>query len=255
MTRAWTSLRHASELDRVNFRGCSSVTSAPARFKPQGRFACNARNACWTTPIYRLPRSCTVPASRVCAASMRRSPIFTGSRPRVIGGGDHGIRRCGEERRCGGVNQDSHTGILTARVGSLLVAGDEKKLHHICFPTESRGKEPQAGSHRDDSLFVQAFGQLRAYFAGELTEFDLPLHLAGTAFQNKVWTALCDIPFAETISYAALASRIGKPTATRAVGGANGANPIPIVVPCHRVIGFGQVVDRLWRWYRIPART
>lgn len=128
-------------------------------------------------------------------------------------------------------------GYFDSPVGSLLVAGDADQLHQICFPTESRGKEPQAGWHRDDSLFVHAFGQLRAYFAGELTEFDLPLHLAGTAFQNKVWTALCDIPFAETISYAALASRIGKPTATRAVGGANGANPIPIVVPCHRVIG------------------
>ena len=76
-----------------------------------------------------------------------------------------------------------------------------------------------------------------AYFAGELTRFDLRLHLAGTAFQNAVWAALCDIPFGETVSYGALASRIGKPMASRAVGAANGANPLPIVVPCHRVIG------------------
>lgn len=128
-------------------------------------------------------------------------------------------------------------GYLDSPVGALLVAGDANQLHLISFPTESRSKEPRPGWRRDDSLFAEVFGQLRAYFAGELTDFDLPLHLAGTAFQNKVWTALCDIPFAETISYAALASRIGKPTATRAVGGANGANPIPIVVPCHRVIG------------------
>jgi methylated-DNA-[protein]-cysteine S-methyltransferase len=90
---------------------------------------------------------------------------------------------------------------------------------------------------RDDSLFAEAFRQLRAYFAGELTQFDLPLRFAGTSFQCKVWTALCEIPFGEVVSYGALASRIGKPTASRAVGGANGANPLPIVVPCHRVIG------------------
>jgi methylated-DNA-[protein]-cysteine S-methyltransferase len=110
-------------------------------------------------------------------------------------------------------------------------------LHLINFPAESRTKEPRADWRRDDSLFVEAFRQLHAYFAGELTRFDLPLRLAGTAFQNKVWTALCDIPFGETISYGALASRIGKPTASRVVGGANGANPLSIVVPCHRVIG------------------
>ena len=73
--------------------------------------------------------------------------------------------------------------------------------------------------------------------AGALTVFDLPLRLGGTAFQNRVWKALCDIPFGETTTYGALARRIGKPTAFRAVGAANGANPLPIVVPCHRVIG------------------
>jgi len=86
-------------------------------------------------------------------------------------------------------------------------------------------------------LFAEPFRQLHAYFAGELTRFDLPLRRAGTAFQNTVWSALCDIPYGETISYGTLASRIGRPTAYRAVGGANGANPLPIVVPCHRVIG------------------
>ncbi len=126
-------------------------------------------------------------------------------------------------------------GTFDSPLGPLLVAGDGDRLHRISFPTE-RGSPP-ADWRRDDSLFVTAYRQLDAYFAGELTEFDLPLRLAGTAFQNKVWTALCDIPFGETTSYGALASRIGKPTASRAVGGANGANPLPIVVPCHRVIG------------------
>jgi methylated-DNA-[protein]-cysteine S-methyltransferase len=128
-------------------------------------------------------------------------------------------------------------GYFDSPVGPLLVAGDADQLHLISFPTERRTKETQADWQRDESRFAEAFRQLRAYFAGELTRFDLPLRLAGTAFQNKVWIALCDIPFGETISYGALASRIGKPTASRAVGGANGANPLPIVVPCHRVIG------------------
>lgn len=134
-------------------------------------------------------------------------------------------------------SSDLSYGYLDSPVGPLLVAGDADRLHLIGFPAESRIKSPQAGWRRDDSLFVEAFRQLDAYFAGRLTRFDLPLRLAGTAFQNKVWTALCGIPFGETIFYGALASRIGKPTASRAVGGANGANPLPIVVPCHRVIG------------------
>lgn len=128
-------------------------------------------------------------------------------------------------------------GYFDSPIGPLLVAGDADRLHLISFPAEERTEGPQADWQRDDSLFVEAFRQLDAYFAGALTRFDLPLRFAGTAFQNRVWRALCDIPFGETISYRALASRIGKPTASRAVGAANGANPLPIVVPCHRVIG------------------
>ena len=122
-------------------------------------------------------------------------------------------------------------------LGPLLVAGDADRLHAVSFPTERRTYQAQAGWRRDDAHFVEAFGQLHAYFAGELTEFDLPLHLAGTRFQTKVWAALRAIPFGATTTYGALASRIGRPTASRAVGGANGANPLPILVPCHRVIG------------------
>jgi methylated-DNA-[protein]-cysteine S-methyltransferase len=79
--------------------------------------------------------------------------------------------------------------------------------------------------------------QLRAYFGGHLRQFDLPLDLRGTAFQMSVWHALLDIPYGETRSYLQIAQSIGSPQAVRAVGAANGANPIPIVVPCHRVIG------------------
>ncbi len=128
-------------------------------------------------------------------------------------------------------------GYFDSPVGSLLVAGDAAQLHSIRFPAEGRAYEPLTGWRRDDSVFAETFAQLGAYFAGDLRDFSLPLRFAGTAFQNKVWRALCGIPFGETISYGALASRIGKPTASRAVGGANGANPLPIVVPCHRVIG------------------
>lgn len=128
-------------------------------------------------------------------------------------------------------------GIFESPVGSLLVAGDAERLHMIGFPSESWAERPPGHWRRDDARFADAYGQLEAYFAGQRTRFDLPLRIAGTAFQNTVWRALCDIPFGETISYGALAARIGKPTASRAVGGANGANPLPIVVPCHRVIG------------------
>jgi len=128
-------------------------------------------------------------------------------------------------------------GILDSPVGSLLVAGDGCELHRIAFSSESGIRRQSAGWRRDDALFTEAFRQLRAYFAGELTSFTLPLRRAGTAFQNSVWTALCDIPYGETATYGALAARIGRPAACRAVGSANAANPLPIVVPCHRVIG------------------
>jgi len=122
-------------------------------------------------------------------------------------------------------------------IGQLLIAGDGERLHLISFPAGSRAHTPKRDWRRDAGLFTAAVDQLRAYFAGALTRFDLPLHLAGTPFQNAVWSALRDIPYGETISYQILANRIGRPTACRAVGAANGANPLPIVVPCHRVIG------------------
>jgi methylated-DNA-[protein]-cysteine S-methyltransferase len=90
---------------------------------------------------------------------------------------------------------------------------------------------------RDDAAFDDAVEQLDAYFAGELTEFDLELDLDGTAFNRQVWTALRDIPYGETRSYGDIARVIGSPGASRAVGAANGRNPIAIVIPCHRVIG------------------
>jgi methylated-DNA-[protein]-cysteine S-methyltransferase len=94
-----------------------------------------------------------------------------------------------------------------------------------------------AGSERNDNAFKHAREQLKAYFAGKLREFELKLRGEGSAFQRSVWKALCNIPFGETESYGGLAKRIGNANASRAVGLANGKNPIGIIVPCHRVVG------------------
>ena len=97
--------------------------------------------------------------------------------------------------------------------------------------------EAAGDAGRADGPFTEAARQLREYFAGERTEFDVPLDLAGTPFQRHVWAELQKIPYGETVSYGQLADRIGQPTAARAVGLANGRNPVAIIVPCHRVIG------------------
>jgi methylated-DNA-[protein]-cysteine S-methyltransferase len=123
---------------------------------------------------------------------------------------------------------------MESPIGPLLLAGDEAGLRRIGFPN----KQESTGAWREDaSPFRDAVRQLKAYFAGELREFDLLLRMDGTPFQMSVWRNLRDIPYGETISYGELARRVGNPKASRAVGLANGANPIPIVVPCHRVIG------------------
>ncbi|MFF0740081.1 methylated-DNA--[protein]-cysteine S-methyltransferase [Streptomyces sp. NPDC004111] len=96
---------------------------------------------------------------------------------------------------------------------------------------------PETFGDRDETPFPEVVAQLNAYFAGELTEFSLPVHLAGTPFQRTVWEALRTIPYGETRTYGQLAEQLGRAGASRAVGLANGKNPISIVVPCHRVIG------------------
>lgn len=122
-------------------------------------------------------------------------------------------------------------------LGPLLVAQDETGLREINFPKHGHAAAPAPEWRRDDSALRESIRQLRAYFAGQLENFDLPLAPEGTAFQQRVWGELCKIPYGETISYGELARRIGNPKAGRAVGLANGSNPIPIVIPCHRVIG------------------
>ncbi len=126
---------------------------------------------------------------------------------------------------------------IESPLGPLLLAADDAGLRHIVFATEKRAVRPDAAWREDRKPLQETIRQLRTYFAGELESFDLPLAPEGTPFQLDVWKRLCDIPYGETISYGELARRIGNPNASRAVGLANGANPIPIVIPCHRVIG------------------
>lgn len=122
-------------------------------------------------------------------------------------------------------------------IGDLLLVGDGSGLVHIGLPQSRHPMAIGADWRRDEAAFGEARAQFDAYFAGTLDTFDLPLSPRGTEFQRRVWNALCDIGYGETISYAELARRVGNPRASRAVGLANGANPLSIVVPCHRVIG------------------
>jgi methylated-DNA-[protein]-cysteine S-methyltransferase len=126
---------------------------------------------------------------------------------------------------------------MESPIGPLLLAGDEHGLHLVHFVNGRRPKSPSPGWVEDKIPFKEAIRQLQAYFAGKLTAFELPLILEGTEFQLRVWGTLQKIPYGETVSYGQLAKRIGNPDAARAVGLANGSNPIPIIIPCHRVIG------------------
>jgi methylated-DNA-[protein]-cysteine S-methyltransferase len=109
----------------------------------------------------------------------------------------------------------------------------------ICAIDLNAAAPVQGSECAANPLLRHAVAQLRAYFAGELRSFDLPLDMRGTDFQQRVWRELREIPYGETRSYSFVASAIGSPKAVRAVGAANGRNPVPIVVPCHRVIGAG----------------
>ena len=130
-----------------------------------------------------------------------------------------------------------HYTTFESPVGPLLLTGDSNALQSVSFECSKRAASPQADWKQNKAVFGEVIRQLEAYFSGELKEFQLPLAMAGTEFQLRVWEALRVIPYGETISYAQLAVRIGNSNATRAVGLANGRNPIPIIVPCHRVIG------------------
>jgi methylated-DNA-[protein]-cysteine S-methyltransferase len=119
-------------------------------------------------------------------------------------------------------------------VGRLILESDGDVLIGIWLPNDA--KIPGGDGHDAPPVLKDTATQLEEYFAGARTEFDVPMELDGTAFQKEVWAELSRIPYGETISYGELARRVGRPKGPRAVGQANGRNPIPIIVPCHRVL-------------------
>lgn len=136
-------------------------------------------------------------------------------------------------------------------IGPLTLVAEDGRLSQLLMEDPVHGRELPPGATWDDEGFTEVRAQLDSYFAGERRAFDLPLAPVGTAFQREVWTALRAIPFGTTVSYAALAARVGRPKASRAVGTANGHNPLAIIVPCHRVIasdgglgGYNYGLDR-----------
>ncbi len=140
---------------------------------------------------------------------------------------------------------------LDSPVGALFLTSNGEAITELFMDKHKGGPKPIGDWRRDDGLFREAADQLRAYFAGELIEFDLPLATGGAPFQQRVWAELQKIPYGSTISYGELARRIDNPKASRAVGAANGSNPISIIIPCHRVIGsngkltgYGGGIDR-----------
>ncbi|GAB3433514.1 methylated-DNA--[protein]-cysteine S-methyltransferase [Actinophytocola sediminis] len=129
--------------------------------------------------------------------------------------------------------------LMDSPVGQLTLVGSEGNLSGL-YMTDQRYRPAEANfGDRDDAMFAGIIGQLDEYFGGERTEFTVSLAPRGSAFQQTVWNALREVPYGETVTYGELAAQIGRPSAARAIGHANGHNPISIIVPCHRVIGAG----------------
>jgi methylated-DNA-[protein]-cysteine S-methyltransferase len=151
---------------------------------------------------------------------------------------------------------------LSSPVGDLLLAGEEGALSLVAFPGEGRKHDPDPDWIYNEQPFAEARRQLGEYFAGKRRSFELPLKLTGTEFQVRVLEELQRIPYGETKSYRDIAEQIGRPKAMRAVGAANGRNPIPIIIPCHRVIGssgdltgFGGGLDTKEALLRLEAEN
>ena len=146
------------------------------------------------------------------------------------------------------------TTTIDSPVGVLTLRGEDGVLTGLYMDDQRHAPVGSDGWVRDDDAFADVLGQLDAYFSGRRTDFDVPLRMHGTEFQRRVWDGLTRIPYGETWSYAQLAGKVGNPRACRAVGLANGRNPVAIIVPCHRVIGangtltgYGGGLDRK-RW-------
>lgn len=126
---------------------------------------------------------------------------------------------------------------IDSPIGELLLLGDGDALHGLYMQEGRKPKRIAPQWKRSAAPFTFVEAQLREYFAAERITFDVPLAMAGGEFERQVWSALRDIPYGETVSYGEIAQRVGQPSAARAVGLANGRNPISVIVPCHRVIG------------------
>jgi methylated-DNA-[protein]-cysteine S-methyltransferase len=126
---------------------------------------------------------------------------------------------------------------MDSPIGELLIVGDGRALHGLYMQEGRTAAAVRPEWRRADEPFAEVRAQLSQYFDGDRQCFDVPLALTGTPFQRRVWQALQRIPYGETTTYAELARRVGRPSASRAVGLANGRNPVAVIVPCHRVIG------------------
>ncbi len=130
----------------------------------------------------------------------------------------------------------TRTATMASPLGLLTLVSDGRTLTGLSME-DQRHAPPAVAGVPDDAWFAPVVAQLEEYFAGRRTAFDVPVGLEGTAFQRRVWEALLAVPYGETVSYSELARRVGVPGAARAVGSANGRNPVALIVPCHRVIG------------------
>lgn len=126
---------------------------------------------------------------------------------------------------------------MDSPIGELLLLGDDRALHGLYMQDGRKPVKISPQWRRSAAPFASVQAQLQEYFAGERVAFETPLEMDGTQFERRVWRALTEIPYGETVSYGEIAKRIDQPSAARAVGLANGRNPIAVIVPCHRVIG------------------
>lgn len=135
----------------------------------------------------------------------------------------------------------THYCYIDSPLGLLMLAGDKKFLRLVNFPpgpqAGPQARRPMPHWKANANIFLEVRRELDAYFAGTLQTFSVPLKLGGSAFQKQIWAALIDVPYGETASYGDIAKVVGNPGGSRAVGGANNANPIPIIIPCHRIVG------------------
>jgi len=127
--------------------------------------------------------------------------------------------------------------VVATPIGDVVLIGSNDVLVELELPGDSRDRHPEGRPRRDDDTLADASTQLSEYFGGSRRSFDLDLAPQGTEFQTKVWTALTEIPYGETATYGEIATQVGNPNASRAVGMANNRNPIALIIPCHRVIG------------------